>query len=120
MNLDPSMDIYVTASVKSECHMISQNRNIQEEEKKIASKVNAFKKASLVTKHGRSFAKLLTSTFNLLRDTKTSEDPSNPLLQFLLYLSTDTIKEDFYHIGGNISELSNQKKRTVAEEIVQN
>ena len=48
----------------------------------------------------------------------TSEDPSNPLLQVLLSLSTDTIKGVFNHFGGNISELSDQNKYTVMAEIV--
>ena len=35
--------IYVTASVEAEFLIIDQNRKMQEEENKIASKVNAFK-----------------------------------------------------------------------------
>ena len=44
MNPDSSSGIYVTASVESDRHMIAENRNMQEEEKKITSKVNALKK----------------------------------------------------------------------------
>ena len=51
-------------------------------------------------------------------NTKTSEDHSDPLLQVILSLSTGAIKDAFYHIGGNIGEFSNQKKRTVAVEIL--
>ena len=47
-----------------------------------------------------------------------SEDPSTPLLQVLLSLSTDIIKDSYQHLGGNIGELPDLKKRTVAEVIV--
>ena len=40
INPDSSAGIYVTASVEAECCMISQNRNMREENKKIASKLN--------------------------------------------------------------------------------
>ena len=92
--------------------MISQNRKMQEEEKKITSKVNALKKSARITKRGGSFVELSEATAELHRDTKTSESPSDPLLQVLLFLSTDTIKDYFYHIGGNIGEFSEKKKRT--------
>ena len=49
---------------------------------------------------------------------KTSEDPINTLLQVLLSLSTDTIKDDFYHLDGKIGDLSYQDKHTVAANIV--
>ena len=43
INLDSSTGIYLTASVEDGCHMIAQNQNTQEEEKKRASKLNDFK-----------------------------------------------------------------------------
>ena len=115
---DSSTEIYGTVSVEAKCHMMAHNQKMQKGENKIVSKVNALKKASLVTKLGRSFAELLTETYNLPRGKNTSEDPRKPIFQVLLNLYTDTIKDDFYHIGGNISELSDQKKQTVAAEIV--
>ena len=109
-----SSGIYVTASVEAECHMISQNRKMQEEEKKRTSKVNALKKSSHIIKRGRSFAKLLEATSKLHRHMKTSEDPRDPLIQFLLSLYTDSIKKYFYYLGGKIGDLDDQKKWTVA------
>ena len=47
-----------------------------------------------------------------------SEDPSTPLLQVLLYLSTDIIKESYHNIGGKMGELPDMKKRMVAAVIV--
>ena len=49
-----------------------------------------------------SFTKLLEATDKLHRDMKTSEDPRYPLLQYVFCLSTETIKDDIYHISGNI------------------
>ena len=45
-------------------------------------------------------------------------DPLTPLLQVLLSLSTDIIKDSYQHLGGNMGELPDLKKRTVAEAIV--
>ena len=63
-----SSGIYVTASVEAECHMISQNRKMQEEENKRTSKVNALKKYARITKRGISFMKLLEAAAEIHRD----------------------------------------------------
>ena len=81
--------------------------------------MNAFKKSACVTKRGISPAKLLEAIAKIPSDMKTSEDPSDPLLQVLLFLFTKTIKYSFYRLDGKIGELSYQKKRTVVEDIVQ-
>ena len=47
-----------------------------------------------------------------------SEDPSTPLLQVLLSLSTDIIKDSYQHLGGKMGELPDLKKQMVAEVIV--
>ena len=47
--------------------------------------------------------------------------PSIPLLlQVLLSLSTDIIKDSYQYPGGNMDKLPDLKKRTVATVIVQN
>ena len=43
---------------------------------------------------------------------------STPLLQVLLSLSTDIIKDSYQHLGGKMGELPDLKKRTVEAEIV--
>ena len=82
MNPEYSAGIYVTASMEDECHMIDQNRKMQEEENIITSKVNVFKKSSHITKHRRSFTKLLEATDKLQRYMKTSDDPSTPSFKY--------------------------------------
>ena len=48
------------------------------------------------------------------------EDPSTPiLLQLLLSLSNDIIKDSYQHLVGNMGELPDLKKRTAAAAIVQ-
>ena len=78
MNPEYSAGIYVTASVEDECHMIDQNRKMQEEENIITSKVNVLEKSARITKHRISFAIILEATDKLHWDMKTSEDPSTP------------------------------------------
>ena len=48
-----------------------------------------------------------------------SEDPSTPLLQVLLSISTGIIKDSYHHLGWNMGQLPDKKKRTAAAEIVQ-
>ena len=95
--------------------MIAENRKIKEEEKIKNSKVNALKRAAHINLRATSYAKLLA---NLPNDIMASEDPSTPLLQVLLSLSTDIIKDSFQHLGGKMGELPDLKKRRVGEAIV--
>ena len=115
MNPDSSAGIYVTASVEAQYRMIAENWKIKEEEKIKNSKVNDLKSAARINLRATLFAKILA---NLPNDIMASEDPSTPLLQVLLSLSTEIIKDSYQHLGGNMGELPNLKKRTVAEAIV--
>ena len=51
-------------------------------------------------------------------DQKKKENPSTPLLQVLLSLTTGIIKDSYQNLGGKMGELPDLKKRTVAEAIV--
>ena len=115
MNPDSSAGIYVTASVEAQCRMIAENWNIKEEEKIKNSKVNALKRAARMNLRATSFTKLVANLPNYMM---ASEDPSAPLLQVLLSLSTDIIKDSYQHLGGKMGELLDLKKRTVAEAIM--
>ena len=81
-------------------------------------KSECVKKSSRVTKCGSSFEKLLAATANLPRDTKTSEDPRNPLFKVLLSLFTNTIKDAFYHLHEKTSDFYALKKWTVGADIL--
>ena len=116
MNPDSSAGIYVTASVEARCRLIAQNRKMKEEEKIKNTKVNALKRAARINQRTASFAKLVAYLPN---DMMASEENSTPLLQVLLSLSTEIIKESYQHLGGKMGELPDLKKRTVSEAIVQ-
>ena len=71
-----------------------------------------------MNQRAKSFAKIVA---NFPNDKMAFEDPYNPLLlQFLLYLSTNIIKDTYHHFGGNIPDLPDLNKRKVAAAIVQN
>ena len=86
------------------------------EEKKIKNtKVNALKRSACINQRATSFAKLVA---NLPNEMMASEDIFTPLLQVLLSLSTDIIKDSYHNLGGKMGELPDLKKRTVAAAIV--
>ena len=117
MNPYSSSGIYVTASVEAQCRLITQTRKMIEEDKIKNTKVNALKRAARINQRATSFAKLVS---NLPNDMMASEDPSTPLLQVLLSLSSDIAKDSYQHLGGKMYELPYLKQRKVAEAIVRN
>ena len=88
---------------------------MKEEEKIKNTKVNALKRAARMNQRATTFAKLVTKLPN---ETMATEDPSTPLLQVLLSLSTDIIEDSYQNLSGNMGELPDLKKQTVAEAIV--
>ena len=76
------------------------------------------KKDTQVTKHGHYFDIILCRAVDLLRNTNTTKDPTDSVLQYILVLSVYTIKENWFHLVGYIVEFLNLKKQTVAEEIM--
>ena len=95
MNPDSSAGIYVTPSVEAQCIIIAEKRKIKEEEKTKNSKVNALKRSACINQRATLSSKLVA---NLPNDMMASEDPSIPILQVLLSLSTDIIKDSYKHI----------------------
>ena len=64
----------------------------------------------------KKFAKLFANLPNYMM---ASEDNSTPLLlQVLLSLSTDIIKDSYQHLGGKMGDLPDLKKQTVAAAIM--
>ena len=52
-----------------------------------------------------------------LSENETIEDSTGSIIQGILDLYADTLREAFFHLGWNISYLTDLKKRTVAVEI---
>ena len=116
MNPVSSAGMYVTASVESQCRLIAQNRNMKEEYNINNTKVNALKRAAHMNQRATLFSKIVANLPNYIM---AAEDPSTPiLLQFLLSLSTDIIKDSYQHIGRKMGELPDLKKWMVAAAIV--
>ena len=115
MNPDSSSGIYVTSSVESQCRLIYHNLNMKEEQKIKNTKVNALKSSARMNLHATLFAKLVA---NLLNYMVASGDPSTPLLQVLLSLSTDITNYSYQHIGGKMDEFLDMNTQTVASAIV--
>ena len=85
------------------------------EEENINTKVNALKRAGHINQRATSFAKKIA---NLPNDMMASKDNYAPLLQFLISLSTDIIKDSYHNLGGKMGKLPDLKKRMVAAAIV--
>ena len=115
MNPDSSAGIYVTASVEAQCRLIAQNQKMKEEEKIKNTKVNALKRDARINQCATVFAKLVANFPNDIMD---SEDNSTPLLQVIISLSTNTIKDSYHNLGGKMGDLTDPKKRTVEAAIV--
>ena len=113
--LDPESfsSIYLTTIIEVGCCAVAANRRKQGEAKKNA----AYKKAACVTKRGSSFKKLFSPAANLPSNTITTKDHTDSVLQAILPLSTNTIIDASFHLGGKIGELPDFKKQTVAAEI---
>ena len=81
---------------------------------KNALQVNTVKKAARIIKIETSFEKILYTVANLQSKTKNTEDSTNYAFQGILDLPSETTKEDFFHLGRKISDLTVLKKRMVA------
>ena len=88
---------------------------MKEEDNIKNTNVNDLKRAARINQRATSFAKLVA---NLPNDMMAYEDKSTPLLQFLVYLSTDIINDSYQHLGGKMGEFPDLKKQTVAAAIV--
>ena len=115
MNPDSSDGIYVTTSVEAQYRLIARNRKMKEEENINNTRVNALKRAARINQRAASFAKLVANLPNAMM---ASEDNSTPLLQVLISLSTNIIKDSYQNLGRKMGELPDMKKQTVAAAIV--
>ena len=105
--------------MEAQCHIVTENWRKQNEVKQNEVQVNAVKKLSRITKRGSSFENILTVVVNLRSDINTTEDSTESVLQGILSLCADTLKDAFFCLVGNIHELPYLKKRTVLVDITQ-
>ena len=60
------------------------------------------KKYVQITKRGSFFENVLSAVANLQSVNKTTKDYTNYVLQVILYLFKDTLKDAFFHLGGRL------------------
>ena len=106
--------IYLTAVKVEKCRQVADNRREKEEAKKVTVKKTVKKKVRLQLKRYEVFYSCINS-MNSLSSSTTDEES---LIQLIKQPSI-TINDAFVHIGGKLAELPNQRKDTVAREMIQ-
>ena len=112
-NPDSTSVIYLTAVKVEQCRQVAANRRETEEAKKITAKKTATRKAHLQLKRYEDFDRCIKSMKSLSLS-NTNEERFTQLVQ----QSSNTTKYYFVHIGGKLSELTNQRRDTVAREMI--
>ena len=78
---------------------------------------NSVKREAHSINRGSSYDNIFSAVENLLIVTKNTNESTDSVLQSIITLSSDTLKDNFFHLGGNISDLPDLKKQTVTVEI---
>ena len=104
--------IYLAAAKVAQCRMVAENRREKEEVKKETAKKTAARKVCLQQKLSEAFQKFQDCMDNIL-------SPSEIIMLIaLVSLSANTLKDAFSHLGDNLGNLPNQRRLTVATEII--
>ena len=90
----------MTLVMQAQCLIAVENRIKQDEANKNVACVNAIKKVVCVTKRGIYFEKTIYMVANLWSDTKNIEDYAEFVLQGILILYDDKLKDTFLSLGG--------------------
>ena len=113
LNPDSSSGIYMFTVKESQCHIMADNRRKQDKVKENVKRSNSVKRAAHIIKRGSLYYNNLYTVANLLSTTNTTEEPTESILQDILSLSYETLKDAFVHMGGKISGFTDLKKQTV-------
>ena len=73
-------------------------------------RANSVKRAACIIKQGSSYDNILSAVANLLSVTNTTDDSTDSVLQAIIPLSSVTLKDVYFRLGGNISDFPDQKK----------
>ena len=103
----------MTSVKEAQCSIVSNNIRKQDNAKVNAKQFNSVKKSYRIIKRGISCDNILSAVANILSDTNTTEDFTDSILQDIFPITSDTLKDDFIHMGGNIGDLPDLKKQTV-------
>ena len=78
---------------------------------------NSVKREARIIKRGSSYNNIISDVSNPLSVIKTMEEYTDSILQDILHLSSDTLKNAFIHMGGKITDFSDLKNQTVLLDI---
>ena len=108
-----TLGIYLTSDKVAQCRQVAVNRREIDEAKRITAKKIATINIHLQLKIYKAFDMRINS-MNSLSSSTTDEDSFIQLIQ----QSSKTIKYAFVHIGGKLAKIPNQRRDTVAREMI--
>ena len=97
----------------AQCRQVAVNRREKEEAKKTTAKKTATRKVHLQLKRYEDFDRRINSMKILSLSTTDEERLIQPIQQ-----SSNTIKDIFVHVGEKLAELPNQRRDTVARDMI--
>ena len=95
-NPNSTSGIYLNAVKVAQCRQVAENRREKEEAKKVTAQKTATGKVHLQLKISKSFDRFIQ----------------------LIQKSSNIIKDDFVQIGVKLTEIPNQRRDTVAREMI--
>ena len=111
-NPNPTSGIYLTAAKLAQCIMVAENRREKEEVKKEIAEKKAICKVCLQQKQSKAFRKCQDCMDNI------SSPSEETVVITLIYLSAKTLKDIFVHLGGKLGVSPNQRRPTLAADII--
>ena len=90
----------MTVVREDQWRIVDDNSRKQDEVKQNAIHSNSIKRDDGIIKQGSSYDNILSTVTNILSVTKTTEKPTNSILQAITPLSSYTLKYFFFHLGG--------------------
>ena len=104
--------IYLTNIKVAQCRMLAENRRGKQQAKKEAAKNAAARKACLQQNRSGAFNKIKNCMDNILSPYEYT------MLVAHVFLSNNTLKDAFFHLGGKLGDLPNQIRQTVSTDII--
>ena len=107
----------MTAVKEAQWRIVDKNRIKKYEVKQNTIRANSVKMAARVINQGSSCDNILSAVENILSVTNNTEDSNKYIIQVIIPLSSDTLKDAFIHMGVNIGDFTDIKKRMYALDI---
>ena len=112
-NPNSNLGIYLTAVKLAQCRQVAANRREIKEAKNITAKKTATRKVHLQLKRYEDLYRCINSINILSLSTNDEDGFIQPIQQ-----SANTIEDAFVHIGEKLAELPNQRRDTVARDMI--